>query len=117
MMKKKKFGQVLALLILEAFYIMLQIALAVNYLYESGMMHCALKVSNDLVNIVEDQDAYISLSSLQVKLNHCCLKIEAAQFWVQPYHWWVQTQWRAPQVFEDEENRDKDTKSSGVYSF
>ncbi len=52
MMKKKKFGQVLALLILEAFYIMLQIALAVNYLYESGMMHCASKVSNDLVNIV-----------------------------------------------------------------
>ncbi len=45
------------------------------------------------------------------------VKIEAALFWVKPYHWWVQTQWRAPEVFEDEENRDKDTKSSGVYSF
>ncbi|CAN5953701.1 unnamed protein product [Sphagnum jensenii] len=67
-MKKKKFGQVPALLLLEAIYIMLQIALAVNYLYESGVMDCDSK-------------------------------------------------WRAPEVFEDEENRDKDTKSSGVYSF
>ncbi|KAH8976294.1 hypothetical protein BDL97_01G206500 [Sphagnum fallax] len=72
-MKRKKFGQVPALLLLEPIYIMLQIALAVNYLYESGMMHCALKVSNGLLNIVEDQDAYISLSSVQVKLQHCCL--------------------------------------------
>jgi hypothetical protein len=45
------------------------------------------------------------------------VKIEAALFWVQPYHWWVQTQWRAPEVFEDEENRDKHTISSGVDSF
>jgi serine/threonine protein kinase len=71
MMKMKKFGQVPALLLLEAIYIMLQIALAVNYLYESEVMHCDWKVSNGLLNIVEDQDAYISLSSVQVK--HCCL--------------------------------------------
>ncbi len=73
MMKKKKFGQVPALLLLEAIYIMLQIALAVNYLYESGVMHCDSKVSNGLLNIVEDQDAYFSLSSVQVKLQHCSL--------------------------------------------
>jgi len=58
---------------------MLQIALAVNYLHESWVMHCDLKVSNVLLNIVEDQKAYFSLSF--------------------------------------EENREKDTKSSGVYSF
>ncbi|KAH9577111.1 hypothetical protein CY35_01G197200 [Sphagnum magellanicum] len=72
-MKKKNFGQVPALLLLEAIYIMLQIALAVNYLYESGVMHCDSKVSNGVLNIVENQDAYISLSSVQVKLQHCCL--------------------------------------------
>jgi serine/threonine protein kinase len=71
-MKKKKFGQVPALLLLEAIYIMLQIALAVNYLHESWAMHCDLKVSNVLLNIVEDQNAYF-LSSVQDKLQHCCL--------------------------------------------
>jgi serine/threonine protein kinase len=50
----KKFGQVPALLLLEAIYIMLQIALAVNYLYESEVMHCDWKVSNGLLNTVED---------------------------------------------------------------
>ncbi len=73
MMKKKKSGQVPALLLLEPIYIMLQIAVAVNYLHESWMMHCDLKVSNVLLNIVEDQNAYFSLSSVQVKLQHCCL--------------------------------------------
>jgi len=64
MMEKKKFGQVPALLLPEAIYKMLQIAVAVNYLYESGVMHCDLKVSNVFLNIVEDQDAYFSLSSV-----------------------------------------------------
>ncbi|CAN5953703.1 unnamed protein product [Sphagnum jensenii] len=73
MMKKKKSGQVPALLLLEPIYIMLQIAVAVNYLHESWMMLCDLKVSNVLLNIVEDQNAYFSLSSVQVKLQHCCL--------------------------------------------
>jgi hypothetical protein len=49
--------------------------------------------------------------------NTVACQIEAAQLGVQAYRWWVQTRWRAPEVFEDEENRDKDTKSSGVYSF
>jgi serine/threonine protein kinase len=63
MMKGKKFGQIPALLLPKAMYIMLQIAVAVNYLYESGVMHCDSKVSNVVLNIVEDQDAYFSLSS------------------------------------------------------
>jgi len=73
MMKKKKFGQVPALLLLEAIYIMLQITVAVNYLHESWVMHYDLKVSNVLINIVEDQNAYFCLPSVQVKLQHCCL--------------------------------------------
>ncbi len=60
-MKKKKSGEVPALLLLEAIYIMLQIAVAVNYLHESWVTHCDFKVSNVLLNIVEDQNAYFSL--------------------------------------------------------
>jgi serine/threonine protein kinase len=73
MMEKKKSGQAPALLLLEPIYIMLQIAVAVNYLHESWVMHCDLKVSNVLLNIVEDQNAYFSSSSVQDKLQHCCL--------------------------------------------
>jgi serine/threonine protein kinase len=73
MMEKKKSGEVPALLLLEPIYIMLQIAVAVNYLHESWVMHCDLKVSNVLLNIVEDQNGYFSLSSVQDKLHHCCL--------------------------------------------
>ncbi len=68
MMKKKKSGQVPTLLLLEAIYIMLQIAVDVNYLHESWVMHCDLKVSNVLLNIVEDQNAYFSLACVQDKL-------------------------------------------------
>ncbi len=56
MTKKKKFGLVPALLLLEAIYIMLQIAVAVNYLHESWVVHCDLKVSNVLLNVLEDHD-------------------------------------------------------------
>ncbi|CAK9192561.1 unnamed protein product [Sphagnum troendelagicum] len=73
MMKKKKSGQVPALLLLEAIYIMLQIAVPVNYLNESWMMHCDSKVSNVILNIVEDPNVHFSLSSVQAKLQHCCL--------------------------------------------
>jgi serine/threonine protein kinase len=47
---------------------MLQIAVDVNYLHESWVMHCDLKVSNVLLNIVEDQNAYFSLACVQDKL-------------------------------------------------
>ncbi|CAM6044270.1 unnamed protein product [Sphagnum compactum] len=50
------------------YYIMLQIAVAVNYLHEGGVMHHDLKASNVHINFVEDEDGYLSLSSLQVKI-------------------------------------------------
>jgi serine/threonine protein kinase len=37
---------------------MLQIAVAMNYLHESGVMHCDLKATNGLVNVLEDHDGY-----------------------------------------------------------
>jgi tRNA A-37 threonylcarbamoyl transferase component Bud32 len=46
--------------------IMLQIAVAMNYLHESGVMHCDLKATNVLVNVLElTMDP---LSSVQVEL-------------------------------------------------
>jgi serine/threonine protein kinase len=36
------------------YYIMLQIAVAVNYLHEGGVMHHDLKASNVHINFVED---------------------------------------------------------------
>jgi serine/threonine protein kinase len=48
-----------------------QIAVAVNYLHESWVMHCDLKVSNVLLSIVEDQNVYFSLSSVQCSSKYC----------------------------------------------
>jgi len=46
--------------------IMLQIAVAMNYLHESGVMHCDLKATNVLVNVLElTMDP---LTSVQVEL-------------------------------------------------
>ncbi len=50
------------------YYIMLQIAVAVNYLHEGGVMHHDLKASNVHINFVEDEDGYLSFSSVQVKI-------------------------------------------------
>jgi len=47
---------------------MLQIAVAVNYLHEGEVMHHDLKASNVRINFVEDEDGYLSLSSVQVKI-------------------------------------------------
>jgi serine/threonine protein kinase len=46
--------------------IMLQIAVAMNYLHESGVMHCDLKATNVLVNVLEL--LMDPLSSVQVEL-------------------------------------------------
>ncbi|CAK9192553.1 unnamed protein product [Sphagnum troendelagicum] len=50
------------------YYIMLQIAVAVNYLHEGGVIHHDLKASTVHINFVEDEDGYLSLSSLRVKI-------------------------------------------------
>jgi serine/threonine protein kinase len=53
MMKKKN------LLSIAGSNIMLQIAVAMNYLHESGVMHCDLKTTNVLVNVLEDHNGYL----------------------------------------------------------
>jgi protein phosphatase 1L len=104
--------------LLLAINIMLQIADGMNHLHESGVMHRDLKSNNVLVNVVDDQDGSpLSSSLVQVKLT---------DFGVSKLHLHDSgcstrmvgtTKWRAPEVFEDEENREKYTNSADVYSF
>ncbi len=48
---------------------MLQIAVAMNYLHESGVMHCDLKATNVLVNVLEDHNGYLVIcASLTLRL-------------------------------------------------
>jgi serine/threonine protein kinase len=101
-----------------AINIMLQIADGMKHLHESGVMHRDLKSNNVLVNVVDDQDGSpLSSSLVQVKLT---------DFGVSKLHPHDSgcstrnvgtTKWRAPEVFEDEENRENYTKSADVYSF
>jgi protein phosphatase 1L len=104
--------------LLLAINIMQQIADGMNHLHESGVMHRDLKSNNVLVNVVDDQDGSpLSSSLVQVKLTDfgvsklnlhdsgCSTRMVGT------------TKWRAPEVFEDEENREKYTNSADVYSF
>ncbi len=115
--KKKNAGEGPPLPLLVAMNILLQIAEAMNYLHENGVMHRDLKASNVLINVLEGPDRQLSSSSLQVKLTdfgHSKLKLHDS--------WYTTpmmgtTLWMAPEVFEAEENREKYTKSADVYSF
>jgi tRNA A-37 threonylcarbamoyl transferase component Bud32 len=104
--------------LLLAINIMVQIADGMKHLHESGVVHRDLKSNNVLVKVVDDQDGSpLSSSHLQVKLTDfgvsklnlhdsgCSTRMVGT------------TKWRAPEVFEDEENREKYTKSADVYSF
>jgi protein phosphatase 1L len=104
--------------LLSAINIMLQIADGMKHLHESGVVHRDLKSSNVLVNVVDDEDGSpLSSSLVQVKLTDfgqsklhlndsgCSTPMVGT------------TKWRAPEVFKDEENRKKYTKSADVYSF
>jgi len=104
--------------LLLAINIMLQIADGMKHLHESGVVHRDLKSTNVLVNVVDDLDGSpLSSSLVQVKLTDfgesklhlndsgCSTPMVGT------------TKWRAPEVFEDEENREKYTKSADVYSF
>jgi serine/threonine protein kinase len=42
---------------------MLQIAVAMNYLHESGVMYSDLKATNVLVNVLEDHDGYLVIGA------------------------------------------------------
>jgi serine/threonine protein kinase len=79
-------------------------------------MHRDLKSNNVLINVVENQDEGIS-SSLQVKLTDfglSKLKLNDNRFTTKMVGG---TRWRAPEVFDDEQNPEKYTKSADVYSF
>jgi serine/threonine protein kinase len=65
---KKNAGEGPPLPLLVAMNILLQIAEAMNYLHENGVMHSDLKAKNVLINVVEGPDGQLSSSSLQVKL-------------------------------------------------
>jgi len=116
--KEASRGRQPPLSLLLAINIMVQIADGMNHLHESGMMHRDLKSSNVLVKVVDDQDGSpLSFSHVQVKLTDfgvsklnlhdsgCSTPMVGT------------TKWRAPEVYEDEENREKYTKSADVYSF
>ncbi|CAK9875577.1 unnamed protein product [Sphagnum jensenii] len=66
--KKKTAGEGPPLPLLVAMNILLQIAEAMNYLHENGVMHRDLKANNVLINVVEGPDRQLSSSSVQVKL-------------------------------------------------
>ncbi|CAK9271268.1 unnamed protein product [Sphagnum jensenii] len=66
--KKKNAGQGPPLPLLVAINIMLQVAEAMNYLHEMGVIHRDLKAKNVLINVLEDQDGRLSSTSVQTKL-------------------------------------------------
>ncbi|CAN5953697.1 unnamed protein product [Sphagnum jensenii] len=115
--KKEKAGEGPPLPLLVAMNILLQIAEAMNYLHENGVMHRDLKANNVLINVVEGPDGELSSSSVQVKLTdfgESKLKLHDSGYTTPMVG---TTRWRAPEVFEVEENREKYTKSADVYSF
>jgi serine/threonine protein kinase len=95
--------------------IMLQIAEGMKYLHESGVMHRDLKATNVLINVVENE-SYIS-PSVQVKLadfGRSKLNLNNSRFTTMGVG---TAQWRAPEVFQDEQNTEKYTNAGDVYSF
>jgi len=115
--KKKNAGEGPPLPLLVAMNILLQIAEAMNYLHENGVMHRDLKANNVLINVVESADGQLSSSSVQVKLTDFGqpkLKLHDSGYTTPMVG---ATRWRAPEVFEVEQNREKYTKSADVYSF
>jgi predicted Ser/Thr protein kinase len=116
-MKKKNAGEGPPLPLLVAMNVLVQIAEAMNYLHENGVMHRDLKANNVLINVLEGPDGQLSSSSVQVKLTdfgQSKLKLHDSRYTTPMVG---ATRWRAPEVFDVEENREKYTKSADVYSF
>jgi serine/threonine protein kinase len=102
--------------LLLAVDIMLQLAEAMNYLHKSGVMHRDLKSPNVLINVVESKESFI-FPSVQVKLvdfSESKLKLNNSRFTTRMVG---ATRWRAPEVFEVEENTEMYRKAADVYSF
>jgi serine/threonine protein kinase len=111
--EKKNAGEGPPLPLLVAMNILLQIAEAITYLHENGVMHRDLKAKNVLINVVEGPDGQLSSPSVQVKLRlgESKLKLHDSGYTTPMVG---ATLWRAPEVFEVEENREKYTKSADV---
>jgi serine/threonine protein kinase len=111
--EKKNAGEGRPLPLLVAMNILLQIAEAMTYLHENGVMHRDLKAKNVLINVVEGPDGQLSSSSVQVKLRlgESKLKLHDSGYTTPMVG---ATLWRPPEVFEVEENREKYTKSADV---
>ncbi|CAK9874107.1 unnamed protein product [Sphagnum jensenii] len=104
--KKKNAGQGPPLPLLVAINIMLQVAEAMNYLHEMGVIHRDLKAKNVLINVLEDQVGRLSSPSVQTKLadfGESKSKLHDSRFTTRPVG---TARWRAPEVFEDEANRE-----------
>ncbi len=115
--KKKNAGEGPPPPLLVAMNILLQIAGAMNYLHENGVMHRDLKANDVLINVVEGPDGHLSSSSVQVKLTEfgqSKLKLQDSGYTTPMVG---ATRWRAPEVFEVQENKEKYTKSADAYSF
>jgi serine/threonine protein kinase len=101
----------------EAVDVMLQIAQGMRYLHAERMMHRDLKSKNVLVNVIRSPDSPVSSSVLQVKVTDfglAKLKTDNSRFTTKGVG---TTKWRAPEVFEDDNNPGKYKKSADVYSF
>jgi serine/threonine protein kinase len=101
----------------ETVDIMLQIAQGMRYLHDGQMMHRDLKSKNVLVNVIPGPDSRVFSSVLQVKVTDfglAKLKTDNSRFTTRGVG---TTKWRAPEVFEDDNNPGKYKKSADVYSF
>ncbi|CAK9855470.1 unnamed protein product [Sphagnum jensenii] len=103
--------------LLEAIDIMLQIAQGMRYLHDGQMMHRDLKSKNVLVNVIPSTNSRVPSSVLEVKVTDfglAKLKTDNSRYTTKGVG---TTKWRAPEVFEDDNNPGKYKKSADVYSF
>ncbi len=92
--------------------IMLQIGEGMKYLHESAVTHRDLKADNVLINVVENE-SYIS-PSVQIKLadfGMSKLNLNNSRFTTMGRG---NAHWRAPEVFQDEQNTEKYTNAADV---
>jgi serine/threonine protein kinase len=102
--------------LLLAVDIMQKMSEGMKYLHESRVMHRDIRANNVLINVVENKELYTS-PSVQVKhtdFGMSKLNLNNSRFTTMGRG---NAQWRAPEVFQDEQNREKYTNAADVYSF